>query len=76
MCVCVCVCIYTYIVLKIIQLCPMVCNLMDCSPPGFSVNGILQARTLEWIATPFSKGSSQPRDQTQVPHTTGRLFTV
>ena len=34
------------------------CNPMDCSPPGSSVHGILQARTLEWIAVPFSKGSS------------------
>ena len=37
-----------------------------CSPPGFSVHGILQARILEWVAIPFSKGFSQPRDQTQV----------
>ena len=35
---------------------------MDCSPPGSSVHGILQARTLEWIAIPFSRGSSRPRD--------------
>ena len=38
------------------------CNPMDCSPPGSSVHGILQARILEWIAVPFSKGSSWPRD--------------
>ena len=37
---------------------------MDCSPPGFSVHGILQARMLEWVAVPFSRGSSQPRDHT------------
>ena len=49
---------------------------MDCSPPGFSVHGILQARILEWIAIPFSRGSSQPRDQTQVSHITGRFFTI
>ena len=48
---------------------------MDCSPPGSSV-GILQARRLKWVAIPFSKGSPQLRDQTQVSHTTGRLFTV
>ena len=35
---------------------------MDCSPPDFSVLGILQARTLEWVAMPSSRGSSQPRD--------------
>ena len=42
----------------------------------YTVHGILQARTLEWVAIPFSRGSSQPRDQTQVSHITGRLFTV
>ena len=40
---------------------------MDCSPPGSSVHGILQVRILEWVAVPFSRGSSQPRDQPQVP---------
>ena len=44
---------------------------MDCSPPGFSVPGILQARILVWIAIPFSKESSQPRDQAQVSHIAG-----
>ena len=38
------------------------CNPMDCSPPGNSVPGILQERTLEWVAMPSSTGSSQPRD--------------
>ena len=42
--------------------CPTLCDPMDCSPPGFSVHGILQARILEWIAIPFSRGTSQPRD--------------
>ena len=42
------------------------CNLMDCSPPGSSVRGIFQAGILEWVAISFSRGSSQPRDQTQV----------
>ena len=41
---------------------PTVCNLMGCSPPGSSVQGILQARILEWVAIPFSRISSQPRD--------------
>ena len=40
---------------------------MDCSPPGPSVHGILQARLLEWVAIPFSRGSSQPRDQARSP---------
>ena len=46
------------------------------SPPGSSVHGILQARILESVAIPFSRRSSQPRDQTQVFHIAGRLFTV
>ena len=48
---------------------------MDCSPPGSSIHEILQARILEWVAVPFSKGSSQPRDWTQVSHIAGRFFT-
>ena len=42
------------------------CNLMDCSPPGSSVHGILQARILEWVVIPFSRGSSWPRDWTPI----------
>ena len=49
---------------------------LDCSLPGSSVHGILQARILEWIAIPFSRGSSQPRDQTCVSHIEGRFFTI
>ena len=48
---------------------------MDYSPPGSSVHGILQARILEWAVIPFSRESSQPKDQTQVSHTAG-FFTV
>ena len=48
------------------QLCPTLCDPMDCNPPGFSVHGILQARILEWVAISSSKGSSPPRDQTPV----------
>ena len=44
------------------------------SLPGSSVHGILQARILEWVAIPFSRGSSQPRDQSQVSHMAGRFF--
>ena len=51
---------------KSLQLCPTLCNLIDCSPPGFSVHGILQARVLEWFAIPFSRGSSRPGNQTCV----------
>ena len=45
--------------------CPTFCNPMDCGLPGSSVHGILQVRTLEWVAIPFSRRSSRPRDQTQ-----------
>ena len=47
---------------------------MDCSPPCSCVHGILQARILEWVAIPFSRGSSQPGDPTQVSCTAGRFF--
>ena len=49
---------------KSLQLCPSLCDPMDCSSPGSSVHGILQARILEWVAMPFSRGSSWPRDST------------
>ena len=55
------------------------CDPMDCSWPGSSVHGILQARVLEWFALPSSRGSSQPRDQTQIPISpalTSRFFTT
>jgi len=48
---------------------------MDCTPPGSSVRGILQARKLEWVSMPSSRGSFQPRGQTQVSYITGRFFT-
>ena len=50
------------------QSCPTLCDPMDCSLPGSSVHGFLQARILEWVAIPFSRGSSQPRDETWVLH--------
>ena len=51
---------------KSLQSSPTLCNLMDCSPPGSSVCRILQARILEWVAMPSSRGSSRPRDRTHV----------
>ena len=54
----------------------ILCDPMDCSPPGSSVHGILQARIQEWVAIPFSRGSSWPRDQTQVSCIIGRFFTI
>ena len=64
-------------------LCVLSCSVMsdslrpiDCSLPGSSVHWILQARILEWVVMPSSRASSQPRDQTQVSHITGRFFTI
>ena len=63
----VCVCLVT-------QSCLTLCDPRDCSPPGSSVCEILQVRTLEWVAMPSSRGSSQPRDRTQVFCNVGRFF--
>ena len=67
---------YKIIYVPCYQSCPTLWDLMDCSPPGSSVHGILQARILEWVAMPSSRGSSQSRDQTQVSCTIGRFFTI
>ena len=48
----------------LLQSCLTLCNPMNCSPLGSFVQGIFQARILEWVAVPFCKGSSQPKDQT------------
>ena len=66
----VCVCVL------VIQLCLTLCDPMDCSLPASSVHGILQARILEWVAIPFSRGSSWPRNWTWVSHIAGRVFTI
>ena len=58
------------------QSCPTLCDLVDYSPPGSSVHGILQARILDWVAILFSRAFSQPRDRTQVHCTEGRFFTI
>ena len=55
---------------------PTLCNPTDCSPTGTSVHGIFQARILEWVAMPSSRGSSQPRDQTRISLIAGRFFTI
>ena len=60
----------------VIQSCLTLCDPMDCTLPGSWVHEILQARILEWVAIPFSRGSPQPRDQTQVSHTAGGFFTI
>ena len=51
---------------EVTQSCLTLCDPVDCSLPGSSVHGILQARILEWVAISFSRGSSQPRDQAWV----------
>ena len=56
---------------KVAQPCP---TLYD--PVDYTVHGILQARILEWVAFSFSRGSSQPRDRTQVSHIAGGFFTT
>ena len=58
------------------QLCLILCNPMNYNPPDSSVHGILQARLLEWVAIPFFRVSSQPRDWTQVSSIAGRFFTI
>ena len=58
------------------QSCLTLCDPMDNRPPGSSVHWVLQARILEWVAMPFSRESSQARDQTQLSHIAGRLFTI
>ena len=61
---------------EVTQLCPTLCDPMDCHLPGSSVHGILQARILEWVAISFCRRSFQPRDWTQVSHIIGRCFTI
>ena len=73
-CVCVCVCVYVCVLVA--QSCPTLWDPMDCSPPGSSVHGILLATILEWVAIPFSRGSSWLKDQTKVSCIAGRFFTI
>ena len=61
---------------EVTQLCPTLCDPMDCSLPGSSDHGIFQARVLKWVAMSFSRGSSRPRDQTYVSCIAGRRFTI
>ena len=61
---------------EVAQSCPTLCNPVDCSLPGSSVRGILQARILEWVTISFSRGSSWPSDQTRVSRIGGRRFNL
>ena len=58
------------------QWCSLPATPMNCSLPGSSVHGILQARKLEWVAIPFSRGSSWPREWTKASCIAGRFFTI
>ena len=60
----------------VVQSCLTLCDPMNCSPPGSSVHEILLARTLEWVAISFSRGSFQTQDQTWVSYIAGRFFTT
>ena len=81
LCVCVCVCVCARA--QLLSSCLILWDSMDCSPPGSSVQGIFQARILDWFAISFSRGSSPPRDWTHIscllemqnlgPHPTGKL---
>ena len=61
---------------EVAQSCPTLCDPMDCSLPGSSLHGILQTTVLEWVAISFSRGSSRPRDRTQVSWIPGRRFNL
>ena len=61
---------------KSLQSCPTLCDPTDCSLPGSSVHGILQAGILEWVAVPSMRGFSQPMDRTQVSCIVGRFLTT
>ena len=67
-------CALSYCNVKLLQ-CPSLCDPTDCSPPGSSMLGILQARIPEWVVMPFSRGSSWPMDQIQVSRIADRFFT-
>ena len=60
---------------KSLQSCPTLCDLMNCSLPGSSVHGILQAKRLEWVALPYSMGSSRP-SSLMCPALAGRFLTT
>ena len=68
------ICTYVYVLLT--QSCPTLCDPMDGSLPGSSIHEISQARILEWVAIPFSRGSSRPRNWTHISYIAGRYFTV
>ena len=68
--------INSWVKVLVAQLCPTLCDLMDCGLPGSSVHGILQARILRWVVIPFSRGSSRPGDRTCASCTAGGFFNI
>ena len=70
------ICWYTDVVYPTLFYNLTLCDPVDCSLPGFSILGILQARILEWVTISFSRGSSQLRDRTRVSHIVGKRFTI
>ena len=71
-----CVCVYLCMCLLVTQLCLNLYDLMDSSLPRSSVHEILQAKILEWVAIPFSRGFSWPREGTVVSRIAGRFFII
>ena len=68
--------LFEWLKVKVAQSCPALCNPLDCSLPGSSAHGILQARILEWVTIPFSRWSSQPRNWIYVSYMADRFLTV
>ena len=67
---------FSYVEVLVPQSCPTFCDPLNCSPSGSSVHGTLQTRTLEWVAIPFSRGSTWSRDWTHVFCIAGRFFNI
>ena len=61
---------------KVAQSCPILCDPMGYNLPGSILHDILQTKIIEWVDVPFSRGSSQPKDQTQVSCITGGFFMI
>ena len=75
LCICVCVCVCVCVLVT--QLCLTLCNTMDCSPPGSSVHGFLQARILDWVSNSFSRRIFLTQGfNPGLPQFAGKFFTV
>ena len=68
--------IFLILKVRVAHSCPTPCNPLDCSPPGSSIHDVFQARMVERLAISYFRGSSSPRDQTQVSSIVGRFFTI